>query len=310
MVTTVSQRREVSRTQRRSGNCIIMKEIKNPVWRVAAEYGIITFSIWIMVIGVYFFKFPNHFAFGGITGFSTVISELTRWSASDFTSIVNIILLIVGFLFLGKDFGIKTIYASLVLSLGLTVMEHVAPIRQPLTDEPLLELLFAILLPAISTAILFNIGASSGGTDIVAMILKKHTSFDIGTVLMLVDVASVIASFFVFGPETGLFSTIGLAAKSLVIDDVIDSLNLCKCFNIICDDPEPICDYIIHTLNRSATVYHAEGAFTHHQKTVILTTMKRSQAMKLRTYIRQVEPSAFMLISNSSEIFGKGFLAN
>ena len=83
---------------------------------------------------------------------------------------------------------------------------------------------------------------------------------------MLVDVAAVASSFFIFGPETGLFSTIGLAAKSLVIDDVIENLNLCKCFNIICDDPEPICDYIINTLHRSATVYHAQGAFTHHEK--------------------------------------------
>jgi len=90
---------------------------------------------------------------------------------------------------------------------------------------------------------------------------------------------------------------------------VIENLNLCKCFNIICDDPEPICDYIINTLHRSATVYHAEGAFTHHEKTVIMTTMKRSQALKLRNYIRAIEPTAFMLISNSSEIIGKGFLA-
>ena len=170
--------------------------------------------------------------------------------------------------------------------------------------------MFAIFLPAVGTAILFNIGASSGGTDIIAMILKKYSSMNIGTVLMLVDIASVIASYFIFGVETGLFSTIGLAAKSLVIDDVIENINLCKCFNIICDDPKPICDFIINDLNRSATVYHAEGAFTHHDKTVIMTTMKRSQALKLRNYIKRVEPTAFMLISNSSEIIGKGFLAN
>ena len=168
----------------------------------------------------------------------------------------------------------------------------------------------AIFLPALGTAILFHIGASSGGTDIIAMILKKHTSLNIGTVLMLVDVAAVASSFFIFGPETGLFSTIGLAAKSLVIDYVIQNINLCKCFNIICDDPDPICDYIINTLHRSATVYHAQGAFSHHEKTVIMTTMKRSQALKLRNYIRGIEPTAFMMISNSSEIIGKGFLTN
>ena len=96
----------------------------------------------------------------------------------------------------------------------------------------------------------------------------------------------------------------------LVIDDVIENINLCKCFNIICDNPDPICDYIINTLHRSATIYQAQGAFTHHNKTVIMTTMSRGQALKLRSYIRQVEPHAFMLISNSSEIVGKGFLAS
>ena len=280
-----------------------MKEIKNPFRRTAAEYGVITLSIWIMVVGIYFFKFPNHFAFGGVTGFSTVVSEVTRWSAGDFTSIVNTLLLLLGFMFLGKGFGIKTVYASMLMSFTLSLLERVCPLARPLTDEPLLELMFAIFLPAVGTAILFNLGASSGGTDIIAMILKKHTSLNIGTVLMLVDVAAVASSFFVFGPETGLFSTIGLAAKSLVIDDVIQNLNLCKCFNIICDN-------IINTLHRSATVYHAQGAFSHNEKTVIMTTMKRSQALKLRNYIRGIEPTAFMLISNSSEIIGKGFLTN
>lgn len=286
-----------------------MKEIKNTLWRSAAEYGVITLSIWIMVIGIYFFKFPNHFAFGGVTGFSTVVSEVTSWSAGDFTSFVNTALLILGFVFLGKEFGLKTIYASMLMSISLSILERVCPLTRPLTTQPLLELIFAVFLPGVGTAILFNIGASSGGTDIIAMILKKHTSMNIGTVLMLVDVAAVVSSFFVFGPETGLFSTMGLAAKSLVIDDVIQNMNMCKCFNIICDNPDPICDYIINTLHRSATVYHAQGAFSHHEKTVIMTTMKRSQALKLRNYIRGIEPTAFMLISNSSEIIGKGFLA-
>lgn len=289
-----------------TGKALIMKR---SLKSMAAEYGMITGSIWIMVIGIYFFKFPNHFAFGGITGFSTLVSEVTGWSASDFTSVVNTALLVLGFLFLGRDFGVKTVYASMLMSISLSLLERLCPLTRPITQEPLLELLFAIFLPAAGTALLFHVGASSGGTDIIAMILKKHTSLNIGTVLMLVDLAAVVAAFFIFGPETGLFSTIGLAAKSLVIDDVIENINLCKCFNIICDNPDPICDYIINNLNRSATVYRAEGAFSHNEKTVIMTTMKRSQALKLRNYIRTVEPTAFMLISNSSEIVGKGFLA-
>ena len=162
----------------------IMKEIKNPFWRTAAEYGTITISIWIMVIGIYFFKFPNHFAFGGITGFSTVISEMTQWSASDFTFITNMSLLVLGFIFLGRSFGLKTVYATVVMSVSLSLLERICPLTKPLTSEPLLELMFAIFLPAIGTAILFNIGASSGGTDIIAMIMKKHTSMNIGLSLI------------------------------------------------------------------------------------------------------------------------------
>ena len=287
-----------------------MKQIENKTLRTLTEYGLITFSIWIMVVGIYFFKFPNNFAFGGVTGFASVISALTHWSASEFTNIVNTLLMVVGFLFLGRNFGIKTVYATLLMSVLLYLLERLYPITRPLTTEPLLELIFAILLPSVGSAILFNTGASSGGTDIIAMILKRYTSLNIGTVLLLVDVTGVILAYFVFGPETGLFSSLGLMAKSLIIGDVIENINLCKCFSIICDDPGPICDYIIHGLNRSATVYEAQGAFSHHKKTVILTTMKRSQALKLKNYIRTVEPTAFILISNSSEIIGKGFLAN
>ena len=286
------------------------QQIEDPVKRKIAEYAPITVSIWIMVVGIYFFKFPNNFSFGGVTGFSSVVSRLTGMNASDFTFIVNTGLLVMGFLFLGTDVGIKTVYASMLMSFSLSALDRFVPLAGTITDQPMLELIFAIFLPAVGSAVLFNIGASSGGTDIIAMILKKYSSMNIGTVLMLVDIASVVASYFIFGVETGLFSTIGLAAKSLVIDDVIENINLCKCFNIICDDPKPICDFIINGLNRSATVYHAEGAFTHHDKTVIMTTMKRSQALKLRNYIKRVEPTAFMLISNSSEIIGKGFLAN
>lgn len=287
-----------------------MKEVENKTLRTLEEYGLITFSIWIMVVGIYFFKFPNNFAFGGVTGFASVISAVTHWSASEFTTIVNTALLAIGFLFLGRGFGIKTIYASILMSVFLYFLERLYPMTRPLTTQPLLELVFAILLPGVSSGLLFSVGASSGGTDIIAMILKRYTSFNIGTVLLLVDVTSVILAFVVFGPETGLFSTLGLMAKSLIIGDVLENINLCKCFSIICDDPAPICDYIIHELNRSATVYEAQGAFSHHKKTVILTTMKRSQALKLKNYIRTVEPTAFILISNSSEIIGKGFLAD
>ena len=280
------------------------------VWAAVCEYGLITIATLIMVVGIYVFKFPNNFSFGGVSGMAVLLAKLTSITAGDWTFLLNMVLLVLGFFFLGRSFGIKTVYVSVLMSVALSGMEKLFPMAQPLTTQPVLELIFAIFLPSLSAAILFNIGASGGGTDILAMILKKYTSFNIGSALFVVDLLITVAACFVFDPTTGLFSFTGLMAKSLVIDGVIENINLCKCFHIICDDPDPICDFIIRELNRSATVYKAQGAFSHHSKTVIMTTMKRSQAVHLRNYIKKVEPTAFILISNSSEIIGKGFLSN
>lgn len=275
--------------------------------RTIEEYTILTIATLIMVIGVYIFKFPNNFSFGGVTGIAIVLGAFLPVTPGTINFIINMVLLLLGFLFLGKDFGVKTAYISILMSAGLSFAEKFFPMSQPLTDEPVLELIYAIVLPAFSSAIFFNVGASSGGTDIAAMILKKYTKLNIGTALFLTDLFIVIAACFVFDPQTGLFSLCGLLAKSLVVDQVIESINLCKYFTIVCSNPEPICDFIMYRLNRSATVYKAEGAYEHSQKTIILTVMKRSQAVELRNFIRRTQPSAFIAITNSSEIIGKGF---
>lgn len=272
------------------------------------DYALLTFATIVMVIGIYVFKFPNNFTFGGVTGVAIILHAVVpSVSASTFNLAINIALLVLGFIFLGKSFGAMTVYVSLLSSFGLSFLEKHFPMQAPLTHEPVLELLFAIVLPAFAAAIMFNIGASGGGTDIVAMILKKHTSVNIGTALFIVDLLITIASCMVFDAQTGLFSLTGLLAKSLVIDSVIENINLCKYFTIICDDPEPICNFIHETIKRSATVYKAEGSYAHRQKTVILTVMKRSQAVQLRNFVKITEPNAFIMITNSSEIIGKGF---
>ncbi len=271
------------------------------------EYGMITFAAVLLVIGVYFFKFPNNFSFGGVTGMAIVLSAVTPFSAGTINFVINMALLVVGFLCFGKEFGAKTVYVSVLMSLGLSGLEKYFPMPHPMTNEPVLELIFAIVLPALSSAILFNIGASGGGTDIIAMVLKKHSTVNIGTALFLVDLMITVAACFIFDAATGLFSFCGLMAKSLVIDTAIENINLCKYFTIVCDDPEPICDFIHEKLTRSATIFEAEGTYTHHKKYVILTVMKRGQAVQLRNYIKWNEPGAFMMITNSSEIIGKGF---
>ena len=276
-------------------------------WSTVLEYGILTGATLIMVLGIYVFKFPNNFSFGGVTGIAILLAKVTSLSASSWTFCLNMLLLVLGFVFLGKSFGVKTVYVSVLMSVGLSLMEKIFPMAHPLTNQPVLELIFAIFLPAFSAAILFNIGASGGGTDILAMILKKYTSFNIGSALFVVDLLITVAACFVFDPTTGLFSFTGLMAKSLVIDSVIENINLCKYFTIVCDEPDGICNFIHETLNRSATIFKAEGTYTHRQKFIILTVMKRSQAVQLRNYLRINEPSAFMMITNSSEIIGKGF---
>lgn len=271
------------------------------------DYAILTFATIILDIGVYVFKFPNNFSFGGVTGVAIILGKLGALSPATYNLIINMVILVFGFIFLGTSFGIKTVYVSVLNSILLSVFEKVFPMSAPLTDQPMLELIFAIVLPAFSAAILFNMGASGGGTDIVAMIIKKYSHFNIGTALFIVDLIITICTCFVFDVKTGLFSFTGLLAKSLVIDGVIENINLCKYFTIICDDPEPICDYITSELRRSATIYKAEGAYEHHQKTIILTVLKRSQAVQLRNFIKTTQPHAFIMITNSSEIIGKGF---
>ena len=282
-------------------------KIANPVLRTVYEYFIITVAIEILVAGIYFFVFPNHFSFGGVSGFASVFSVLTGLHATTFANIVNCFLLVLGFIFLGREVGIRTVYATLVMSVTLSLLEKYVPMPSPITDQPLLELVFAVMLPAFASAILFDISASSGGSDIIAMILRKYTSINIGTALLIVDAAAVVLAFFVFGPSVGLFSLLGLVSKSLGIDSITESINRCKCFTVVCDNPEPLCDYIIKNLHRGATVYEARGAYSNMPKTVIMTTMKPYQAIQLRNFIRSADPSAFIQISNSSEIIGQGF---
>jgi uncharacterized membrane-anchored protein YitT (DUF2179 family) len=264
----------------------------------------------LVSLGVYFFKFPNHFSTGGVSGLSVLLGELVHVSfltPSVFNSIINTAFLILGFVLLSKGFGFRTIYCSLLYSGLVQVFEWLWPMSGPLTDETMLELLFAVLLPALGSAILFNIDASTGGTDIVAMVLKKYTGLDVGRALLLSDVLIAASAFLVFGAKAGLCSILGLLLKSVLVDSVIESLNRRKAFTIITERPKPLCDYIMKEMNRGATIWEAKGAYSGETHWVVLTALSRHQAVQLRSYLKQNDPHAFMMIENTSEIFGKGF---
>ena len=275
-------------------------------------------GIILLTIGVYFFKTPNGFATGGVSGLSIILANIFKgFTQAEYMLAINVILLILGVAVLGKECGVLTIYCSLLFS-GLTkLLEVVIPIKEPLTDYPLLELVYAILLSGIASAILFKSNASSGGTDIVALILKKHTNMNVGSALLCTDF--LIAAFtFIrfttdgiqFDPQTGLFSLLGLFAKVFVVDDVIDSMNMCKAFTIITTKPEEINQYIMKDIRHGVTTYHAKGAYTGEDKTVIVTVCRRSEAIKLRRRVLSIDPHAFIIITKTSEIMGKGFRDN
>lgn len=280
---------------------------KQSACSVIREYVVITFAAILMDIGVYVFKFTNHFSFGGVSGMAVLLEELLPMSASQINLIINMALLILGFACLGKGFGMKTAYVTVLSSALLNIFEKVVPLSAPLTDQTMLELVYAIVLPAFAAALFFFENASGGGTDILAMILKRHTTLNIATALLVIDAVIVIASFLIYDVKTGLYSVCGLLAKTMVIDKSIEQMKLCKYFTIICRNPEPICDYIKNSLHRTATIYHGQGAYSHEDETIVLSALDRKQAVQLQRFIHRTEPTAFIMITKSSEIIGKGF---
>ena len=277
--------------------------------QVIQEFLLMTFGTLLVSVGVYFFKFPNNFSMGGVAGLAVLLGELfPQISASTYNSVINVLFLVVGFLVLDKGFGFRTVYCSLLSAGMIQVFSWVFPMSAPLTDQLVLELFFAVILPALGSAILFNIDASSGGTDIAAMILKKYTGMDVGRALLVSDVVIAAAALFVFDAQAGLCSLLGLALKSVLVDSAIESFNRHKAFFVITSDPEHVCSYVTQTLVRGATVWQAQGAYTHEVHYVVLTVLSRGQAVALRRHLKQVDPHAFFIVANSSEIFGKGFL--
>ena len=284
------------------------KKPESEIHKRIREYALLTLGTVIMVLGIYFFKFPNNFSTGGVTGIAVILARyFPGISRADFVMVINVALLGLGLAVFGKNFAGKTVYVSLLMSALTWVLERAVPLAAPMTTQPFLELIFAVALPALGSAILFNLDASSGGTDIVAMVLKKFTSLDIGKALICSDLVITLMACVAFGMETGLFSILGLVMKSLLVDMVLENINTHKYFHIITTKPQEIEAYITGTLKRGATELQGEGAYTHEGRTVLLTVMRRHEAVLLRRYVKQVDPNAFVLIINTGEIVGKGF---
>ncbi len=282
-------------------------------------FALMNFGILLLSVGVYFFKAPNGFATGGVSGIAIILSNIfPSLSTAVCMLVINVLLLIIGVIVLGKECGGLTIYCSLAFSIETWVFEQLIPINAPLTGYPLLELVYAVLLTGVGSAIIFKCKASSGGTDIAALILKKYTSMNVGTALLCTDFLIAAATFINWRAEggialdaqTGLFTMLGLFAKVFVVDDIIDSINLCKAFTIITTKPDEINEYIMKEIRHGVTTYPAKGAYTGEDKTVIVTVCRRSEAIKLRRTVLSIDPHAFIIITKTSEIMGKGFRDN
>ena len=274
----------------------------------AQFFGLLNAGLIATAMGIALFKTPNHFAFGGTSGLSIILSTLfPQWNVGFFMWVVNAALVLLGFAFLGIRSMGWTIYSSFALSFYVSICEEIWPLTAPLTNDVFLELCYAVILPAVGSAIVFNIGASTGGTDIVAMILHKYTSLEIGRALLVSDLTIVLVGAYLYGPATGLYCILGMVLKTTVVDGAIESINLRKVCTVVTTDPGPVRDFIVKELKRSATEERAEGAYTHEEKWVLMTVLTRSQAQHLRRFVRRHDPHAFITIVNSSEIVGKGF---
>ncbi|MBQ4070894.1 MAG: YitT family protein [Clostridia bacterium] len=288
---------------------------------------ILNLGILMLTLGIYFFKAPNGFATGGVTGLAIILTRALSFlgiNQSTYVLIFNSVLLVLGVAVLGRQCGLLTIFCSLMYSIENFLLETFLPISNipgavaklsesgevigyTLTSSPLLDLIFAVMLTGIGSAVIFRCNASSGGTDIVALIIKKYTSINVGTALLCTDIIIAASSIFIYNLETGLYSLLGLFAKVFVVDDILDSMNMCKAFTIITTKAEEIDDFIMNNMKRGATVYNAEGAFSHQEKKVIVTVCRRTEALRLRRKVKEIDPGAFIIITKTSEIMGKGF---
>ncbi len=272
------------------------------------EYLLLAIGSFLFAVGVHFFVFPNQFTMGGAAGISLILNTVFPYiSVSVYNNALNTGFLLLGFIALNKNFGIKTVYCSILYIVFYQGLVWLVPMNSPLTSNRLLELFFSIFISAVAGAITFNLNASSGGTDVVAMIFKDRTGMDVGTGQLVSNFIIVMCSFFIFDIEIALLSFLGLFIKAVLVDSVINSINRRKMLNIITKNPDIACDFIINRLHRGATMWKGEGVYTHSEKWIVLSVLTPHQAVLLRRHLKKNDPSAFFLASNVSEIFGKGF---
>ena len=275
-----------------------MKKIK--------EYALTTLGIVLTAIALEYFFFPNDIAAGGVSGIALVINGVTGWNISIMVFILNIILFILAFVVLGKGFGGKSIYATVMLSV---VMEIIERVFSPgiLTDNMFLASFFGSALLAMGSAIVFHQGASTGGTSILAAIISKFTSLGVGTSLLLNDSIICLLAINVFGIDKGLFGFFSLILIGLLIDKFIDGFNTCKQVFIITSKAEMVVNFINKDIDRGCTVLNGKGGYTDSEVKIDYTVLSSNQFITLKSFIKENNPEAFITVNDSKEVLGLGF---
>ena len=261
----------------------------------------------ILAIGIHFFFTPSHLIVGGATGLSIILGFTIGVSVPLILFILNLFLMAIGIMTLGMIFGALTLYSSFMLSVFLGVLEHIAPMTTPFTDDLFINIVFGVLINAVGIAMIINAGASSGGTDIVGKIVEKYTRFSFGNGIMAVDGLITLAALVFFGVERGMYSLLGVIFNSIVIDKLIAGFNSKYNVNIITSEIEDINKFIIVELHRGSTIYEAKGGFSNDERKILSTVLDRTQYIRLRQFIKKKDKYAFMFIAPVHEITGEGF---
>jgi len=265
-------------------------------------------GLFMVAFGIHTFRNPNKFASGGISGLSLLLSfYFPVLPIGSLMFILNLIILGMGWFFLGKESGTKSVYGTFALSGMIWILEIIMPLKHPITDAKFLELIYSVFIPGFGSALVFHAGASTGGTDILAQMLKKFFHIRISYGLLMVDFLIALGAGVLFGVESCLYSVLGVCLKSFLLDSVLESLRIYKIMVIISGKSKIIYNYINNEIKRGATVHMATGAYTAGQREVITTVLSRRQAFQLQQFIKKEDPAAFITISNSTEIIGKGF---
>lgn len=272
------------------------------------EYILITIGAILVAISVHFFLSPANLAAGGVSGIAIILYKFFPQIPIGLMMLVmNAILFVVGFIFIGNNFGAKTIYASLSLS-GITwILEKLFPMKGPVVDDLFIVMIFGVLISGAGMALVFNQNASTGGTDIIAKILNKYMHLEIGKALLVSDFFITLGAAAVFGLLTGMYALLAVIVNGFAIDAVIQGFSTCMQVTIISEKGEKIKSYIIDELSRGVTLYKATGAYTGDSKEVIVTVVSRREFIRLKGYVSMLDKTAFVTVANTHEVLGEGF---